>query len=376
MAFDERSMHELDELSHMMEEQAHLEESSNQLTDFSDNSEMEITAPEPCQEYQAARLVLSHLGLLRLFEPKIQSTENNVVPAMAPLTTDNVDFINDLEKLDRQSTRTAETVYIFYMRNGQKHADEILRNVTSADMVNPSFLDFLASLGWPVNVWHHTGWTGRMSTSWRSLHEPMIAPTLVNHGGATFNGDHHILYWADSESEIAFIVPTKKGQGVDQVDDVKVTETHPRFSRQQSVVTLNEIKITVVWVENFEDIANFPAEELIYDMISNEPNSSFSMKDIVLLFIHVMTNGLLKVKLIGHQGKLVLPLINDMVIPKKCLGPLVRQTVVNLADRRRFDNDTYQPPLVKRRHLIQEIRHKYKSNLSEADLFTDLFSET
>ena len=99
------------------------------------------------------------------------------------------------------------------------------------------------------------------------------------------------------------------------------------------------------------------------------------LKDVVLVFVHVMTNGLLKVKLVGHQGKLVLPLINDMVIPKKCLGPLVRQTVVNLADRRRFDCDAYQPPLVKRRHLIQEIRYKYKSNLSEADLFTDLFAE-
>ena len=110
----------------------------------------------------------------------------------------------------------------------------------------------------------------------------MIAPTLVNHGGATFNGDHHILYWADSESEIAFIVPTKKGQGVDQVDEnnIKAGQSSennpPRLARQQSVVTLNEIKITVVWVENFEDVANFPAEELIFD--AAEPSSTFSMK--------------------------------------------------------------------------------------------------
>ena len=45
--------------------------------------------------------------------------------------------------------------------------------------------------------------------NYRSQHEPMVPPTLVNHGGAIFNGDHHVLYWADSESEIAFIVPTK-----------------------------------------------------------------------------------------------------------------------------------------------------------------------
>ena len=115
----------------------------------------------------------------------------------------------------------------------------------------------------------------------------MIAPTLVNHGGATFNGDHHILYWADSESEIAFIVPTKKGQGVDQVDENNVKghpENPPRLARQQSVVTLNEIKITVVWVENFEDVANFPAEELIFD--AAEPSSTFSMK-VSLKFIGI-----------------------------------------------------------------------------------------
>ena len=102
-----------------------------------------------------------------MFEPKKMGSDSGPIPAMVPLSTDNVDFINDLEKLDRQSTRTAETVYIFYMKNGQKHPDEILRNVAKADHVNQVFLDFLASLGWPVNVWHHTGWTGRLSTSWR-----------------------------------------------------------------------------------------------------------------------------------------------------------------------------------------------------------------
>ena len=105
-------------------------------------------------------------------------SESGPIPSMVPLSTDNVDFINDLEKLDRQSTRTAETVYIFYMKNGQKHPDEILRNVVKSDHVNRVFLDFLASLGWPVNVWHHTGWTGRLSTSWRSQHEPMVLTYL------------------------------------------------------------------------------------------------------------------------------------------------------------------------------------------------------
>lgn len=28
------------------------------------------------------------------------------------------------------------------------------------------------------------------------------------HGGSLFNGDSHVLYWADVSAEIAFVVPT------------------------------------------------------------------------------------------------------------------------------------------------------------------------
>ena len=64
VAIDERSIHELDELSQMMDEQAHLEQSSTQLTNYVEKPELDSTSPEPCQEYQAARLLLSHLGTL------------------------------------------------------------------------------------------------------------------------------------------------------------------------------------------------------------------------------------------------------------------------------------------------------------------------
>ena len=144
---------------------------------------------------------------------------------------------------------------------------------------------------------------------------------------------------------------------------------NPRMlNRQQSQANLNDLKIGVVWVENFDDIANFPSEALLSD-------SDQGLKDVVLIFVYVMSNELLKVKILGSQAKPVLPLMNDMVMPRKCLGPLVRQTVVNLTDRRRLNFDSHQPPLVRRRLLIQEIRHKYSSNLQEADLFTDLFTE-
>ena len=35
--------------------------------------------------------------------------------------------------------------------------------------VQPVFLEFLRSLGWPVDVKKHAGWTGHTSTSWRII---------------------------------------------------------------------------------------------------------------------------------------------------------------------------------------------------------------
>ena len=307
-----------------MDEQSEMEEAAVQTMTTSMINEPECSAPEPCQDYQTARLVLSHLGLLRMYEPKIGAMDGGLTaPAMVPLTTDNVDFINDLEKLDRLSSRTAETVYVFYMKTGQRKPADILNNVTSEDMVNPHFMEFLASLGWPVNVWHHNGWTGRVSTSWRSQNEPMVAPTLTDHGGSIFNGDHHILYWSDAESEIAFIVPSYKQKGwknsrllfsnmylfnfilplgPDKPElTAESTEGHPKLNRQQSSAGLSDIKVAVVWLENFEDAANFPAEELMLSVA--EPNPSFTLRDVVIVFVHVMNNGLLKVQLKGHHGR-------------------------------------------------------------------------
>lgn len=76
--------------------------------------------------------------------------------------------------------------------------------------VSPNFLEFLSSLGWPVSVSAHAGWTGHVSTSWRATAQVNVPQQVQsNHGGALYNGDTHVLYWADVSSEIAFVVPTQ-----------------------------------------------------------------------------------------------------------------------------------------------------------------------
>ena len=33
--------------------------------------------------------------------------------------------------------------------------------------VQPEFMEFLRSLGWPVDISKHAGWTGNLTTSWK-----------------------------------------------------------------------------------------------------------------------------------------------------------------------------------------------------------------
>ncbi|CAN8022399.1 unnamed protein product, partial [Ixodes persulcatus] len=117
-----------------------------------------------CQEFQTARLFLSHLGFL--WDDTSKGSSSNGQPLMA-LDQNQPGFYAALEALDNISSRTNDTVFIFYVKEGQSTAAEILSNVASSRNVHPQFLEFLRSLGWPVDVGMHTGWTGHVSTSWR-----------------------------------------------------------------------------------------------------------------------------------------------------------------------------------------------------------------
>lgn len=115
----------------------------------------------------------------------------------------------------------------------------------SSASVQPHFLEFLLSLGWPVDVGRHPGWTGHLDTSWSlnscsdntdiqetgsndldtksdftiqrcSCGVNLIlimftveeASTPEDTGGSVFNGEKKVLYYADALTEIAFVVPS------------------------------------------------------------------------------------------------------------------------------------------------------------------------
>ncbi len=71
---------------------------------------------------------------------------------------------------------------------------------------------------------------------------------------------------------------------------------------------------------------------------------------------------------------LATPLVEGLVCSRRSLGPLVRQTALNLSERRRLDADNAHPPHVWRKLRVQEIVHRYRSHMTEPEFFAHLFS--
>lgn len=74
-------------------------------------------------------------------------------------TLDSTDseFCKDLTFLDKMSPRTCDTVHIFYVRSQQTEAQDIVNNILNESSISPYFIEFIHSLGWPVEINKHPG---------------------------------------------------------------------------------------------------------------------------------------------------------------------------------------------------------------------------
>ncbi|GLH11054.1 Uncharacterized protein GBIM_15903 [Gryllus bimaculatus] len=312
-----------------------------------------------------------HHHLLQVIEHQssLEDAAGNAPNTSAPLTaldSSKPGFWQDLEALDNISSRTCDTVHIFYVRAGQKTPEEILSNVVSDQSVHPNFLEFLLSLGWPVNVYQHPGWTGHISTSWRVMTPPQTGSADLhpnNHGGSLYNGETHVLYWADASSEIAFVVPSQHfssdhfssfersiSDGSNRVYNIRTSDkprtlsldldkqacpTMPSNSggfesgrrrpgtSRHPLASHTNTKVFVVWIESFEDHLHFPLSELLVTVSTGQKGSGLPRpqdRDCFVIFLHSLHNGLMRVKLQGPTGRMSLatPLVDGMLSATTC----------------------------------------------------------
>ncbi|XP_037828194.1 ral GTPase-activating protein subunit beta isoform X8 [Lucilia sericata] len=429
------------QLETMLENQTIQEKLAWAETDNSSDSlshAQESCPPSVCHEFQAARLFLSHFGFLTFEERNPNSPAETLgAPPQRPLIvldTKRTNFAAELNALDKLSARTYDTVHVFYVKSGQTTAEEIVGNMNDENIrtLDPHFGNMLLTLGWPVDIAEHSGWSGLVSTSWslktttqKSEDKP---PNRSQPLDMKFNGESKVLYWADVASEIAFVVPTEwnlhsdtdgcciSSNSTDQSTNVwsRSTETNstvgeanknaPQRSRNMSLeldkskdpvpptrrkanamkpslLAQPPAKIYLVWLESFEDLLNFPIEDLLpYTKTGEEANILQIPRacDVHVIFIHALQSGLLRVKLQGPPGRMsfATPLVDGMVLSRRVVGNLVRQTAHNMAKRRRLDNEGFQPPHVRRRLKVQDIVQKYKMDLSEPELLAHLFKSS
>uniref|UniRef100_A0A674NWH6 Ral GTPase-activating protein subunit beta n=1 Tax=Takifugu rubripes TaxID=31033 RepID=A0A674NWH6_TAKRU len=367
----------------------------------------ECRPPPPSQEFQTARLFLSHFGFLSL-EALKEPNNSRLPPHLIALDSSLPGFFDDISYLDLLTCRPFDTVFIFYMRAGQKSSHEILKNVESSSSVQPHFLEFLLSLGWPVDLGRHPGWTGHLDTSWsinsssdnNDLQQTEEVSTFEDTGGSVFNGEKKVLYYADALTEIAFDflpLPVKSqmchfmkrwiGSWMFPNNFLSPLAKTKRSSSGKSFPPLGpDTKVFVVWVERFDDIENFPLSDLLAETstgleasLSNSTScrSGLLEKDVPLIFIHPLKTGLFRIRLHGAVGKfgMVIPLVDGMVVSRRALGFLVRQTVINMCRRKRLESDLYNPPHVRRKQKITEIVQRYRNKQLEPEFYTSLFHE-
>merc|ERR1719354_444771 len=104
----------------------------------------------------------------------------------------------------------------------------------------------------------------------------------------------------------------------------RTNQVHPDPKTRSNI----DYKVALVWLESMEDYLTFPVNEL----------GNFSLT----IFVHPLSTGLLRIKLAGSFGKISVssPLVDGMVVSRRSVGPLLRQTAINMCRRRRLEQNT------------------------------------
>ncbi|XP_052897942.1 ral GTPase-activating protein subunit beta isoform X2 [Anopheles moucheti] len=401
----------------------------------------EASPPTVCHEFQAARLFLSHFGFLTIGQNNGSGQKlDGSAPLLTTLDSSKPEFCQDLKMLDKMSPRSCDTIHVFYVKAGQSTETEIIGNMEPDNLpsIDAHFWRMLYTIGWPVTVQEHAGWTGFVGNSWKIPRENKSCPQPSDEQKGRspeewqLNGEKTVLYWADVSSEMAIVVPNRNNKVDNTVEDTtdgngcpsttyerSVSEIQPRSSsvstnqprqfsldsesarlgsisksadpippmrrrtgasKPSTLYTAPTAKILLVWLESFEDHLTFPVDNLLHYTRAGYSAQHGAVgvttsSECFIIYLHALSSSLLRVKLQGPVGRMnfAIPLIDGMVVSKRVIGSLIRQTACNMAKRKRLDNDSYQPPHVRRRIKIQEVMHKYKKDLTEAEMLADLF---
>uniref|UniRef100_A0A673GY60 Ral GTPase-activating protein subunit beta-like n=1 Tax=Sinocyclocheilus rhinocerous TaxID=307959 RepID=A0A673GY60_9TELE len=250
--------------------------------------------PAPAQEFQTARLFLSHFGFLSL-EALKEPGNSRLPPHLIALDSSVPGFFDDVGYLDLLPSRpyNSETLGdtgggVF---NGEKRVLYYADALTEIAFVVPSLSDSSAESS------EHSFPTADSDSQMELL------PSLLKQPNLTLE-----LFPNHSDN----MGPTQRSP----------TVKSRKLPSGRTIPPLGpDTKVLVVWVERYDDI------ELSRVGVTggDEHRSSSSEKDVPIIFIHPLKTGLFRIKLHGAMGKfnMVIPLVDNMVVSRRSLGVCV-----------------------------------------------------
>jgi len=426
---DEKNKELQDQMTNLINIQSSEEASSQEKRkNESISSSKDNTQKQPqCSDYhKASKLFLSHMGMMNIQNLVHAPPSANQQIGLQYLQHTGGEqeleqLFDSLSTLDLFPSRTYDTMHVFFVKKGQKDPNEILSNkIPSLD--NQFFMEFLYSLGWSVNLSNHTGWNGDFSTSWQPNN---------NHKIKGEKEKKQMFYYANLLTELAIHVPALNLDHVrnmhvnlfsteigDKKKEGSITEEYSTFevnekqvahhsldvdgrqrkitsqfelkgsveAKHRSYNSQSETKILITWLQHYADHANFPTLDLVDICYPNDCTYSHGNnvttsrvvpdKEVVVIFIHPLKTGLFRVKVQALYGSAIGgPLHDGMVVSRRSLGIMVRNTAINIFRRRRLEIDSFSPPHVCRKMKIQEIIKKHAKPTNKPEFFANQFRE-
>eukprot|EP01135_Chromosphaera_perkinsii_P003053 Nk52_evm35s233 gene=Nk52_evmTU35s233 len=268
-------------------------------------------APKPQSPFHQCRVFLSQMGFL--------SWENR---KHFHLLRKNDNLIRRLKQLDKTESRDYHKIGVVYVSRGQEDECSILGNTRGSRF----YEDFLAGIGWEVDLNTHSGFMGGLDSK--------------STGSTT-------CYYATSTMQVIFHVTTRMPSSVDDEKQLK-KKRH-----------IGNDRVQIVWTEHTR----------VYrpEIIKTRFNDA-------IIVISPLPNTLYKIQVVKKPEVPVFgPLFDGMVVDKKSLAPLVRETAINANRAVMSLVEGYKRYYEQRQTYMDEIVTNHKSSSTFEDFVASIF---
>ena len=255
-----------------------LQENQQPMKKVNKNDPIANLSVKNCQDFQSARMLLTHLGYCT-GDTSSAKTKEDSAPEMLSLESLDAAFFEQLVNLDQLPTKTFSTSHIFYVKKNQSQAKCILKNAES--LLDESFYAFIQSLGMIVDV------KTENKVAETSTGSPKSSPTSLTRKLSRINGVDNVLHWSDISSEITFIMPSShavESTGGGALEEAVKAKNHNIPS---------DIRVMIVWLEQMQDADSIPMDELLQE--TYDSSSSPKPKEVIVIFIHPLKSKLYRI---------------------------------------------------------------------------------